>query len=582
MNRRLVVPAAVFLALILSACNLANPQPPTQPTPDTMPTEAASIPTETTIPWEPPEHPIQVRDGENGAEFYHIGTGETFVPRGANRIELTWTGTHYEDRLLATDVWDPAGFRADMGALTARGYNTVRIFIDSCNAGPGCITNPTGRGLNGEYLDNMVEMMQIAKEEGIFLQLTSNDIPDDGGYGDLANREASGQIEGYRNAHMLTASGHEAARRYWEDLITGLIERQAPLDVVLGWQLLNEQWLFSDQPPLSLAEGRVQSTVTGETYDMADPDQRRDMVADSVLAYISTMTETIKTLDPTALVTMGFFAPRFPNPTGIGGSWYVDTAILLERGSALDYYDFHAYAGSDISFEAITENFGMIGFDDKPVVLGEYGAFTSQYAESGSAARVLAEMMSTACQSGYDGALLWTYRATPSDWSDNTWALTDEDGYLLDLFAPGAWPDPCVPIEIPTDNLALGAVVTASQSPLPAEPPPLAVDGDPGTQWGAGGGPYQWIEVDLGAGYTVRQVRLLVAQWPAGETDHEVSVAGPDRVFAPLTGFSGTTADGDWLEFSPAAPLEGIRYVRVQTLSGPSWVAWREIEVIGE
>jgi len=34
------------------------------------------------------------------------------------------------------------------------------------------------------------------------------------------------------------------------------------------------------------------------------------------------------------------------------------------------------------------------------------------------------------------------------------------------------------------------------------------------------------------------------------------------------------------LEYTPPQPIGGIQFVRIQTIQSPSWVAWREIEVI--
>jgi hypothetical protein len=34
------------------------------------------------------------------------------------------------------------------------------------------------------------------------------------------------------------------------------------------------------------------------------------------------------------------------------------------------------------------------------------------------------------------------------------------------------------------------------------------------------------------------------------------------------------------LSFSPSEPWEGIRRIQIETVASPSWVAWREIEVI--
>jgi len=130
--------------------------------------------------------------------------------------------------------------------------------------------------------------------------------------------------------------------------------------------------------------------------------------------------------------------------------------------------------------------------------------------------------------------------------------------------------------------LAYGAAVTVSQAPLPGEEPPNAVDEDTASQWGSGGDAPQWIEVDLGGPHTVRQIRLLVAQYPAGETYHRVLVAGPAHTFTVATEFIKNTDDNEWLEFSPATPLPDVQYVRIETVRSPSWVAWKEVQVIGD
>ena len=131
-------------------------------------------------------------------------------------------------------------------------------------------------------------------------------------------------------------------------------------------------------------------------------------------------------------------------------------------------------------------------------------------------------------------------------------------------------------------NLALGKPVTASQA-LADSPPEHAVDGEVNTLWGAGGFAPQWIEIDLGQQATIVQVRLTVAQTPAGVTAHRVwGLAAQDEGYRLLHDFIGETQDGAVLEHTPEAPWEGVRYVRVETLNSPSWVAWREVEVMGQ
>jgi hypothetical protein len=249
----------------------------------------------------------------------------------------------------------------------------------------------------------------------------------------------------------------------------------------------------------------------------------------------------------------------------------VDTAPLVSE-SDLDFFDFHAYPGEDIGLPEITENFGLD--ERKPVVMGEVGAFLDRYPTVEAAGIAVQQWMAQSCGLGYDGWLYWAYLRSPLN--DGTWALVDDDGYLLDALAPVNQPDPCVPTLVKA-NVGLDAVATASGS-LPAELPALAVDGNPGTWWGAGGEPPQWIEIDLGEPVDIAGVRLVVSQHPAGRSVHRVEVAGDDGVFRLLSEVDGETADSDVLLVETSAAA--VRFVRVTTDTSPSWVGWREIEVL--
>lgn len=522
---------------------------------------------------------LAVRVVDGVGEFYDTASSETFIPRGVNYIDFVRTERGgYQNRVFATDHYDSARVREAFQTLAAYGYNTARIFIDSCSEGPTCIGVEGGRGLNPAYLDNVVDLMQVAAEEGIYLLLTANDLPDTGGYWEISNRDAerSPLFEGYRNGHMLTASGVESARRFWADLMDGLLERNPPWSTVLGWQLLNEQWLFQDQPPLSLASGQV-TAANGETYDLADSAQKRALVSDSVIYYSAEMRAIILATDPEALVTMGFFAPAFPHETGIGAGWYVDTAPLL-AAAPLDFFDFHAYPGSDISLRQIAENFGMIGYDEKPILMGETGIFTFVAASAADAVAPQVTWIAESCDLGFDGWLYWVYYPSPAAIGDATYGLVEDDGLLLEAMAPVNQPDPCViPASVPR-NLAASGTAAASRA-LPDEPAAYAIDGT-GRQWGSGTDAPGWIEVRLGSPAALGGVRLSVAQWPAGETVHRVTATQSDGAIVQVVTFRGRTAQDDVLAYTLPAPLADVTAVRVETQSSPSWVAWREVEVL--
>ena len=75
----------------------------------------------------------------------------------------------------------------------------------------------------------------------------------------------------------------------------------------------------------------------------------------------------------------------------------------------------------------------------------------------------------------------------------------------------------------------------------------------------------------------------MVAQWPEGNTIHQVqSRSSTTDTYSTVHEFDGFTREGDWLVFARDAPLENVQYIRIQTAASPSWVAWAEIQVMGE
>ena len=576
MNRpALALRLFVLMSFVLTSCNLLlsqNNASPTSPANITSVTQTPLIQSANNGPQPQAEHRIGVRQVSGVGEFYDKQTNEKFVPRGTNYVFVPW-GNSQINLLLHEGIYDPERTRDDFATLAGLGYNTVRVFLDHCSRGTGCIGDDDEIGLNPDYLDNIADMISAAREADIYILFTSNDLPDQGGYAEEANIGSGDTLAGYRNSYYLSPHAISATRSYWKDLLTGLVERNAAFDAVLGWQLVNEQWMFREQPPLSLTSGVVETT-TG-SYDLSDPNQKTQMISDGIVYYIAQIKEEILLHDPTALVTMGFFVPEIVAP-----DWYVETASLLERAD-LDFFDFHAYPGRFDLREQV-ENFGVLGYDAKPVLMGEYGAFRSLYSEIDSAARALTKWVAESCAYGFDGWLYWAYYPADPDAIDHTWGFVDGDNYLLNLFAPVNYPDPCIALDIPTDNLAYRKPVTASLS-LPEQPPSQAVDDNVGTHWGAGEGPTQWIQIDLQGTYRITKIELLISQDPIGDTVHHIQVRASDAdAYQTVYEFNASTTDNEWLFFRPETPLENVSQIRIETIESPSWVAWKEIQVYGE
>lgn len=562
-----------LLALVLAACSpgaAANPLE-TQP----AETEATNRPA-LDVPR------IQIRVVEGRGEFYNSRSGEPFVPRGVNYVDF-YRAEHggYEDRLMATNVYDPQRVRTAFRQLAQHGYNTVRIFFDTCGGGPFCIGNPAGTGLNPAYLDNMVDLIQIAGEEGIYIIFTANSVPEHGGYWayfdqQIYSADARFGFEDYRNADWLHPAGVEIKRRFWQDLMAGMVARDAPFEVMLGWQLTNELWLWKHVPPLSLDEGHV-TISNGKSYDMADQAQKRQMVVDGVLFYIDEVAAIVKEHDPQGLVTVGFFAPQFPHPTEIGGDWYVDTAPLIES-EAVDFWDFHAYYDTDLSVEQQAENFGMPGHEEKPVIMGETGSGHAIFPSAFTALSIGLQYIADSCAVGFDGWLHWGYYPWPEDLDGKPWTVLEEDELMLQAMSPAQQPDPCVVPAQERANVALGRAAQSS-SQLAENPARAAVDGG-STPWNSGNYPPQWIEITLDEATVIQQVGMSIEQWPPGHTRHQVWARLEDGRQVLVAEFYGFTSIDGRLVYRLPIPLAGVSAVRILTLESPAWVAWREIEVV--
>lgn len=116
-----------------------------------------------------------------------------------------------------------------------------------------------------------------------------------------------------------------------------------------------------------------------------------------------------------------------------------------------------------------------------------------------------------------------------------------------------------------------------------------AVDDNNNNYWTAGGYAPQYIDLDLGRPIALSKVRLLTSQSPAGLTTHEVYVgnAAPSADTSSLKKIwtlSGNTTDNQWLEKTgdtdDGKPVGLVRWLRVKTTASPSWIGWREIELV--
>jgi len=563
-------------ATLMAGSLVSRPQTKTQTSIEVQ-TKTVS-PTPMTTPTIRP-HRIGIRVIDGAGEFYDRSTGEIFVPRGNNYIRLADQRACGEPGLIYHSIFDfglyePARAKAALAEMKLAGYNVVRVFINVVCAG-----DPNG-GLSSSYMVNFADFLRLARANDILVLITTDDVPKSHGYTVPMDPYCCTRFAGY-NLHYLTAGGVEANTRFWQDFIWALIAQGAPFDAIFAYELRNEQFYEVDRPPLTLTSGLVR-TANGRSYDMADPNEKLRMMDENLVYWVDQLREAILKLDPTALVGVGFFVPQKPNPARIGDPRVVRTywAIADQEigGSSVDFVDLHAYPHPDFTLAMNVENFEIGGFTRKPILMGEFGAFRDYYWSAAFAAQELQNWQVESCRQGFDGWLLWTW---DTDEQPELWNALSESQVINQALSPRNGPDPCSPRSFSGQNIAMGKQARTSRS-LRDNPPSMAVDGSLNTWWGAGDFPPQWIELDLQTAVSIGKIRLMVSQSPAGETLHLVWGKGPGagEGYRLLHEFRGLTEDWQVLEYSPPAPWTGIRLIKIETRESPSWVSWREIEII--
>lgn len=285
-------------------------------------------------------HSIGVRPTATIAEFFDRGTGNTFVPRRNNYIRLASQlypdgSTRVAHSTFTVGQYDQSRAENALATMQANGYNAVRVFLEGCCQ--NTIGDPAG-GLSSAYMANVVDFLERAHSHGIFVLITTSWLPAFGGYG--PNCPEYPQFDDV-NLFKLCPEAVPDSVKFWRDFVQGLINKSAPIDAIFAYELDNEYFYNASKPPLTWTSGTI-TTANGKTYDMASQTSRQQMMDDGLVYFTDQMRAAILDLDPTALVTVGFFVPQGPNPTRIGDIRVIEVYPAMANSTA-DFVDLHPY-----------------------------------------------------------------------------------------------------------------------------------------------------------------------------------------------------------------------------------------------
>ncbi len=431
----------VFVALLVS-CNLPQKTLEAEAPPTTLPATAAPQQPSTTKAVSPtaslpPEHHIAIRVVNGIGEFYNRETGQKFTPRGMNYVRLgpqtKMDGSPtFGHSLFDPGKYDSARVSSDLQKMHADGYNVIRVFLS-----PDTMGTATA-GFSSEYMNNIADLLRHAQRNQIYVMFTQDWIPG-GKYGAILNEDCCTTFTSM-NANYLPPAGLRANKTFFQDFAKTLIKMDAPTEYIFSYQLRNEMFYDSDQPPLSFTSGVVK-TANGKSYDMSIAEDKQKMIEENNLFWLDSIRAAILEVDPTALVSVGLFVPHGPNPARIGDARLVVSVPALWQ-STLDFVDFHAYPGFELNLKQHVENFGINGMQEKPIVMGEFGGQISRFASIEDAAYSFRDWQVESCKYGFDGWIFWTWDL---DEQPDFFNALMQDGAINGVLAPVARPDPCLP-----------------------------------------------------------------------------------------------------------------------------------------
>lgn len=406
----------------------------------------------------PTAHRFGVRVASDGTgEFYDTTTGQTFTPRGNNYVRLAMEprmdgGSDVEHSTFIPGAYDPVRTENALATMQASGYNVVRVFLSPFCV--PCLGNSQGPGLNPAYIANLADFITRAKNHNVSVIIATDAPPDEGGY--TTNVWQNPTVFAGENARYLTPEGVQSDQMFWHDFVKGLVNAGAPTDDIFSYELRNELFFQSNVPPLSLTSGVV-TTANGTSYDMSSAAAQQQMMQDGLVFWFNAQASAIKSLDPTALVASGFFDPQGPNPDRIGDTRLIEPYPAVGL-SSLDFADLHAYPGEGLTLPQIAQNYGFGGYSQKPVLMGESGAFRNVYNVVSDAAQALQQWQVDSCPLGFKGWLTWTW---DTDEQPQIWTAIDVLGQINAALSPVNRPNPCTPYN---------TVTQFSTSPNPSFP----------------------------------------------------------------------------------------------------------------
>lgn len=407
-----------------------------------------------------------VRLGTPGQGYFRIkNTGTTFVPRGNNYIRLasySHGGTTYTyHSLFQPGSYDAGAVDLALAYMQSYGYNVVRVFIDeghwtrafdSHNGVAGYYDIP---GMDAAYLDNVADFIRRAEARGLYVIPSLDLFPVDSKYDTIRIANDCGNMT-WPNAYYMCTGYVNAKSQYVIDFATAMQSRltSSQISAIMAYQLTNELYFSTDYKPFdALTFGDSVQTADGLTYQMSVPADRQQAADANMVHWATTVTNAVRTVDPDAMTSVGFFTYNAVGKSGPNGLLPLGTPGITENRFPGRPWSLTTF--SNVSFAALQiypkSGSYSLGTDlasiewsvtQGPLMLIEYGARRSEFANTTAAAYAVRDIQVSSCtQFNVRGWVFWSYDVT----DPGSYSLMENNGAINGVLAPIARPNPCAP-----------------------------------------------------------------------------------------------------------------------------------------
>lgn len=357
-------------------------------------------------------------------QFVRLDTSAVFSPQGYNYTELS-TDTHWHS-MFNTKTYDSARIESMLAALQAAGANAIRVWAWGEVTKPdGWCGLPDSRGINPAYLENFVDFLRRCTAHLIYVIPVLDETPRNYYFSYITDKYDRStplpRISGY-NRQFLTKGLIEAKAEAVKQFVTAVKKADAGLlNCVLAWSFSNELFVNGMDAPFSRSKGII-TTANGRSYRMDIQAQRQACYDDGVVYWANRLSDVVKKIDPKALTTAGMWTAdaflRAPDggvnlTEGVTADqrYCPRPSVISSPSCKLDCLDIHIYPWGDSpivnkkghEWDALCKN-------GKPVVVGEYGAFTHIPLEQ--AKQQVLTIRRQIKELGYTGGLFWTWNLT--------------------------------------------------------------------------------------------------------------------------------------------------------------------------